>query len=103
MKTIATTLAAMFALAASPVSAQSVRSIGYGDLDLGSPQGQAELSIRVARAVKAVCGQPTPSAPREVMATRSCRREAGEAALRGVEQAIAQYRSQATERLAARR
>ena len=105
LKTL-TTLAA-FALLASPVLADPSqppsRAVGYGDLDLGSPRGQAELASRIRWAVTAVCAAPNPFDLREVSDYRKCRRTASDKGRSDAAVAIAQYRTQATDRLAARR
>lgn len=105
LKTL-TTLAA-FALLASPVLADPSqppsRAVGYGDLDLGSPQGQAKLASRIRGAVTAVCGAPNPLELREVSNVRKCRRTASDNGRSDAAVAIAHFRTQATDRLAARR
>ena len=48
------------ALVANPAHAQPSRTVGYGDLDLSSPVGQAALDRRIATAIRQVCGWAFP-------------------------------------------
>ena len=104
-KTITSLAAAAFILAATPVQAENPpsRAVGYGDLDLSSPQGQAKLASRIRGAVTAVCGAPNPLDLREVSNVRKCRRTASDNGRSDAAVAITHFRTQATDRLAARR
>lgn len=74
MKTLFTTLAAAgLALSATAAQAESVR-VTYSDLNLASPEGQKQLSQRIDRAARNVCGH-TRGGTRNLQldrATRAC-------------------------------
>lgn len=43
-------------IAVAPLRAEPVK-VAYGDLDISSPAGAAELQARIGRAARAACGQ----------------------------------------------
>lgn len=69
MKTIALTLAALFAasVAASPAPAQVAAeqrvAVSLAGLDLGTAQGRQALDLRLLHAARTACGTPSPADP----------------------------------------
>jgi UrcA family protein len=60
------------AATAQDFSGNSVR-VSYRDLNLGTPDGVAELDHRIARAINTVCPDPKSRVLSAVQASRACR------------------------------
>jgi UrcA family protein len=90
----------------SPVAAQSPQAepasmrVGYGDLDLGSAGGVAELDRRIDTAVRTFCGTASDINLKGKNDVRQCHAEAKQAAARQREQALAANRAGGTRLLA---
>lgn len=87
-KTMLLALAAALTATASiavPAHAAPTRKVSYADLDLSSPDGQAELQRRISRAARQVCLYQADGAVIPTEAQKKCFRQA---------------RTQATQRLA---
>jgi UrcA family protein len=63
------------ALVSTPASAQDSRTVSYGDLDLSSQAGIAQLDRRIENAIQSVCDSGDPTL-RAKMAERRCRASA---------------------------
>lgn len=93
--------AALAAALATPVSAQTklvvtasraelpVVRVGYADLNLASATGQANLNLRVKKAVNMVCESHKGRSAKETASFNNCRTFASEGARPQVEAAIA--------------
>jgi UrcA family protein len=75
--------------AQSPTATAAGQRISYADLDLLSPDGQAELQRRVDRAAWLVCQQNPNDARRAPRADSQCYREARQQGALRVAQVIA--------------
>jgi UrcA family protein len=64
------------AISASPAAASfEGRQVNFADLDLGSPAGIATLDARIERAVRQICGDPSPASLQSQREVRRCRSE----------------------------
>lgn len=70
-------LGVLTAGAISPAFAQETRAVGYSDLNLATPAGEAALRHRVAVAVKQVCGDPDYRDLQALGQMRQCRKITG--------------------------
>jgi UrcA family protein len=95
--------AALLALA-SPAWADQTpgKTVSYGDLDLSTAAGQAELSGRVQSAVREACGPIDSSDPRGLRHRNQCRQQRLSEARTAATGAIARYQARGAERLAGR-
>jgi UrcA family protein len=80
---------------AAPVMAEEVRGqeARYGDLDLRTAQGAAELSRRIERAARRACGTPAGSTLFYVDAVEACLKHARASAAGARDNAIARARA----------
>ncbi len=109
MKTVAITLAALFAasLAASPAPAQTGAeqrvAVSLAGLDLGTAEGRQALDLRLLHAARTACGTPSPADPRGQAKLDDCVAEARAAASGQISGAVEVAEGRSRPRLAARR
>lgn len=95
MKTIALTLAALFAasIAASPAPAQTGGeqrvAVSLAGLDLGTAEGRQALDLRLLHAARSACGTPSPADPRGRAKLDDCIGQARSAAASQLDSAAA--------------
>lgn len=104
-KPISALAAAALVLSAMPgwAGTPPTSMVSYGDLDLASARGRAKLALRVQRAAEAVCGVEFSFDLDEAHRVRKCRRDTRLDAQDAVALAIARFRNEASDRLAAGR
>lgn len=96
-------LATLVTLSPATASTFPTETVSYGDLDLSTDGGRAELDQRVRGAVKRVCGTADPRDVRAVQQRNRCLRTVTPAAEIAKQEAIASYQTKTELRLAGRR
>lgn len=87
--TIALVSASLVSVPAEAQPNPRTEIVGYGDLDLSSPQGIATLDRRLHQAVQNVCGRYFPRDLQSMGDVRQCRRDSWASAQLQRNQAIA--------------
>ncbi|MFA7441448.1 MAG: UrcA family protein [Sphingomonadaceae bacterium] len=93
-----TAIFAGVALLAMPVGAQTldgqaVRSVGYADLNLATPEGRAALDMRIARAARTICAaDPAFNSASMAHARAKCEAETRDSTRAAVKAAINRHR-----------
>jgi UrcA family protein len=70
---LAGSLALPAVAAEAPAYETRIALVSTGGLDLGTPQGSAELNKRVHAAISSLCGAPDMDDARQLVAVRKCR------------------------------